>query len=87
MTGFLSWFFYIIVMADVWEKIATEQRLSELLKLLEEQKEKEREHEIRDIAQEKKFGDRDIQLAGLIDVLSKHVLDLEKRVARLENKR
>ena len=74
-------------MADVWEKIATEQRLSELLKLLEEQKEKEHEHDIREIAQEKKFGDRDIQLAQLIDVLGKHVLDLEKRVEELEKKR
>ena len=73
-------------MADVWEKIATEQKLSELLKLLEEQKEKEREHEIRDIAQEKKFGDRDIQLAELINILSKHMLDLEKRVTELEKK-
>jgi len=71
-------------MADVWEKIATEQKLSELLKLLEEQKEKE--HDIREIAQEKKFGDRNIQLAQLINVLSKHMLDLEKRVTELEKK-
>ena len=71
-------------MADVWEKIATEQKLSELLKLLEEQKEKE--HDIREIAQEKKFGDRDIQLAELINILSKHMLDLEKRVTELEKK-
>jgi len=37
-------------MADIWEQIAPQQRLAELLKLLKEQKEKEQEHEIRDIA-------------------------------------
>ena len=74
-------------MADIWEQIAPQQRLAELLKLLEEQKEKEQEHEIRDIAQEKKFGDRNIQLAELIKILGEQMLELERRVTELEKKR
>ena len=73
-------------MADVWEQVAPQQRLSELLKLLKEQKEKERERDIRENAQEKKFGDRNIQLAELIEILSKHMLELERRVTELEKK-
>jgi len=73
-------------MADIWEQIAPQQRLAELLKLLEEQKEKEKEHEIWDIAQEKKSGDRDIQLAELIEILGKHMLELERRLTELEKK-
>jgi len=80
-------------MADIWEQIAPQQRLAELLKLLEEQKEKEKEQkekekerEIRDIAQEKKSGDRDIQLSELIEILGKHMLELERRLTELEKK-
>ena len=74
-------------MADVWEQVAPQQRLSELLKLLNEQKEKEQEHDIRENAQEKKSGDRDIQLAELIEILGKHILELERRVTELEKKK
>lgn len=73
-------------MADVWEQVAPQQRLSELLKLLKEQKEKEQEHDILENAQEKKSGDRNIQLAELIEILSKHMLELERRVTELEKK-
>jgi len=73
-------------MADIWEKIAPEQRLAELLKLLKEQKDKEQEHDIREDARGKKFEDRDIQLAELIEILAKRVLELDKRVKELEKK-
>ena len=73
-------------MTDIWEQIAPQQRLSELLKLLKEQKEKEQKHDIRENAQEKKSGDRDIQLAELIEILGKHMLELERRVTELEKK-
>ena len=73
-------------MAGIWEQIAPQQRLSELLKLLKEQKEKEQEHNIRENAHEKKSEDRDIQLAELIEVLGKYMLELEKRVTELEKK-
>jgi hypothetical protein len=73
-------------MADVWEQVAPQQRLSELLKLLKEQKEKEQKHNIREDAKEKISGDRDIQLAELIEILSKHMLELERRVTELEKK-
>jgi hypothetical protein len=43
-------------MADIWEQVAPQQRLAELLKLLKEQKEKEEEHDIRENAQEKNLG-------------------------------
>jgi hypothetical protein len=71
-------------MADVWEQVAPQQRLSELLKLLNEQREKE--HDIREDAQGRKPEDRDIQLAELIEVLGKHTLELERRVTELEKK-
>jgi len=71
-------------MADVWEQVAPQQRLSELLKLLNEQREKE--HDIREDAQGRKSEDRDIQLAELIEVLGKHTLELERRVTELEKK-
>ena len=77
-------FLYNTIMADVWEKIAPEQRLNELLKLLKEQKDKEQEHDIREDTRSKKFEDRDIQLAELIEILAKRVLELEKRVRELE---
>jgi len=73
-------------MADIWEQVAPQQRLAELLKLLKEQKEKEQEHDILENAQEKKSGDRNIQLAELIEILSKHMLELERRVTELEKK-
>ena len=73
-------------MADIWEQIAPQQRLAELLKLLKEQKEKEQEQETRENAQEKKSGDRDIRLAELIEILGKHMLELERRVTELEKK-
>jgi hypothetical protein len=69
-------------MADVWEQVAPQQRLSELLKLLKEQK----EHDIRENAQGRKSEDRDIRLAELIEVLGKHTLELERRVTELEKK-
>jgi len=73
-------------MNDIWEQIAPQQRLAELLKLLKEQKEKEQEHDIRENARGKKSDDRDTQLAELIEVLAKHTLELERRVAELERK-
>jgi len=73
-------------MADIWEQVAPQQRLAELLKLLEELKEKEKKQENRENAQDKKFGDRDIQLADLIQILGKHTLELERRVTELEKK-
>ena len=73
-------------MADVWEQVAPQQRLSELLKLLKEQKEKEQEHDNQENAKEKISGDRDIQLAELIEILGKHTLELERRVTELEKK-
>ena len=73
-------------MADIWEQVAPQQRLAELLKLLKEQKEKEQEHETLEKAQEKKSGDRNIQLAELIEILGKHMLELERRVTELEKK-
>ena len=73
-------------MADVWEQVAPQQRLSELLKLLKEQKEKEQEHDTQENAKEKISGDRDIQLAELIEILGKHTLELERRVTELEKK-
>ncbi len=73
-------------MADVWEHVAPQKRLSELLKLLKEQKEKELEHDVREDAQEKRFSDRDVQLAELIEILANHALELERRVTDLEKK-
>ena len=79
-------FLYNTIMADVWEKIAPEQRMTELLKLLKEQKDKEKEHDLRDDARGKKFEDRDIQLAELIEILAKRMLELDRRVRELEKK-
>ena len=73
-------------MADIWEQVAPQQRLNELLKLLREQKDKEMEHDIREIAKDKKSEDRDIQLAELIEILAKRILELDKRVKELEKK-
>jgi hypothetical protein len=73
-------------MADVWEQIAPQQRLTELLKLLKEQKDKEQDHDIREEARGKKFENRDIQLAELIEILAKRLLELDRRVKELEKK-
>ena len=73
-------------MAEAWEKVAPEQRTSELIDLIEAQKGKDIKHEDRENAQEKKSSDRDVQLAELIEVLSKHLLELERRVTELEKK-
>jgi hypothetical protein len=73
-------------MADIWEQVAPQQRLAELLKLLKEQKDKEQEHDLREDAREKKFEDMDMQLAELIEILTKRLLELDRRVAELEKK-
>lgn len=73
-------------MPEAWEKVSQEQRTSELINLIEEQKEKDIEHAARENAMEKKSADRVIELSHLIETLAKHVLDLEKRVADLENR-
>jgi acyl-homoserine lactone acylase PvdQ len=73
-------------MADIWEQVAPQQRLSELLKLLKEQKEKEQEHDTREDDRRMKSEDRDAQLAELIEILGKHMLELERRVTELEKK-
>ena len=75
-----------MIMADIWEQVAPQQRLNELLKLLREQKDKEMEHDIREIAKDKKSEDRDIQLAELIEILAKRMLELDRRVRELEKK-
>jgi len=73
-------------MADIWEQVAPQQRLAELLKLLKEQKDKEKGHDLRDDAREKKSEQTDIQLADLIEILTKRLLELDRRVAELEKK-
>ena len=73
-------------MNDIWEQIAPQQRLAELLKLLKEQKDKEQEHDLREEARGKKTDDRDTQLAELIEILAKHTLELERRVSELEKR-
>lgn len=73
-------------MSEAWERVAPEQRTSELIDLIEEQKGKDIKHEDRENAQEKKSSDRDVQLAELIEVLSKHLMELERRVTELEKK-
>jgi hypothetical protein len=73
-------------MADIWEQVAPQQRLAELLKLLKEQKDKEQKHDLREDAREKKFEDMDMQLAELIEILTKRLLELDRRVAELEKK-
>jgi hypothetical protein len=73
-------------MADIWEQIAPQQRLAELLKLLKEQKDKEQDYDLREDTRSKKFENRDIQLAELIEILAKRLLELEKRVKELEKK-
>ncbi|MFH1229014.1 MAG: hypothetical protein V1678_01145 [Candidatus Aenigmatarchaeota archaeon] len=73
-------------MSDIWEQVAPQERLSELLKLLKEQKDKDQAHEAREDDMKRKSEDRDVRLAELIEVLGKHTLDLERRVAELEKK-
>jgi hypothetical protein len=72
-------------MADIWEQIAPQERLAELLKLLKEQKDKEQEHDFREDARVKRSDDRDTQLAELIEILAKRILELERRVKELEH--
>jgi len=74
-------------MADVWEKVSSEQRMSELLELIREQKKKEQNHRDRENAQEKKYFDKIFTLTEMIEALGKHILELEKRVAKLEEKK
>ena len=71
-------------MADAWEKVAPEQRISELIDLIEKQKSKDFQHEIREDAMEKKYMEKIIELSDLIEFLAKHMLQLEKRVSELE---
>jgi hypothetical protein len=71
-------------MADAWEKVAPEQRASELIDLIEEQKEKDIEHSAREDAQEERSGKKIIELSDLIETLARHVMDLEFRVSKLE---
>jgi hypothetical protein len=73
-------------MADIWEQIAPQQRLAELLKLLKEQKDKEQDYDLREDTRSKKFENRDIQLAELIEILAKRVLELDRRIKELEKK-
>jgi hypothetical protein len=73
-------------MEEAWEKVAKEQRTSELIDLIEEQKEKDIVHIAREDAMERKAADNIIELSDLIDKLAKHVMDLEIRVSKLENK-
>jgi hypothetical protein len=73
-------------MVEAWERVAPVQRTSELIDLIEEQKGRDVEHQDRENAQEKKSSDRDVQLAELIEVLSKHMTELERRVTELEKK-
>ena len=73
-------------MNDIWEQVAPQQRLTELLKLLKEQKDKDKEHDLRENAREDKSEKMDIQLAELIEILTKRLLELDRRVAELEKK-
>ena len=71
---------------DIWQKVAPEQRTSELIDLIEKQKEKDVAHNAREDAMEKRSGDKIIELSELIDILAKHVMDLELRVSKLEKR-
>ena len=73
-------------MVEAWERVAPVQRTSELIDLIEEQKGRDIKHQNQENAQEKKSSDRDVQLAELIETLSKHVMELERRVTELEKK-
>jgi uncharacterized protein YlxW (UPF0749 family) len=73
-------------MVEAWERVAPVQRTSELIDLIEEQKGRDIKHQDQENAQEKKSSDRDVQLAELIETLSKHVMELERRVTELEKK-
>jgi hypothetical protein len=59
---------------------------SEPIDLIEEQKGRDIKHQDQENAQEKISSDRDVQLAELIETLSKHVMELERRVTELEKK-
>jgi hypothetical protein len=71
-------------MTEVWEEMAPKQRLNELIDLLKEQKEKDQAHEIREDDVHRKSEERDVRMAELIDMMARHMLDLEKRVEALE---
>ena len=71
---------------DVWEKVAPEQRTSELIDLIEKQKDRDIQHIAREDAMDKRSGDKIIELSELIDILAKHVMDLEIRVSKLEKR-
>ena len=58
----------------------------EVLVAMLEQKEKDVEHVARENAMDKKSTEKIVELSELIDVLAKHMLDLEKRVTELEEK-
>jgi hypothetical protein len=73
-------------MSEAWEQVSMQQRLTELLDILKEQKEKDVKHEDRELAQNKLSADRDIQLTELIEILTKKMLSMEKRVEELEKK-
>ena len=73
-------------MADAWEKVAPEQRISELIDLIEKQKGKDYQHEMREDEMERKYMEKIVEMANLIEFLAKHMLQLEKRVSDLEKK-
>ena len=68
-------------MADAWEKVAPEQRISELIDLIEKQKGKDYQHEMREDEMERKYMEKIVEMANLIEFLAKHMLQLEKRVS------
>lgn len=71
-------------MVDAWEKVAPAQRISELIDLIEKQKSKDFQHELRENEMERKYAEKMAQLSELIEFLAKHMLQLEKRVSELE---
>jgi hypothetical protein len=73
-------------MVEAWEKVAPEQRISELIDLIEKQKSKDFQHEMREDEMEKKYMEKIIELSNLIEFLAKHMLQIEKRVSELEKK-
>ena len=71
-------------MTETWKKVAVYQRTSELIDMIDEQKGRDLEHKNREIKMEKKAAERSIELSRLIEILSKHMLDLDRRVSDLE---
>jgi hypothetical protein len=72
-------------MVEAWQEVAPEQRTSELIDLIEKQKDKDKEHSIREDEMDKKSMEKMIELSDLISVLAKHINNLESRVEKLEN--